>query len=163
VNPLLTSPVREIRTLGSVGAGGGQLPPATQKFRGQTEPPLSRRLRRQEFLKVSDPSVHETSVCPRNLCPRNLSGWGWITRSKMLRWILSTDSAQCNSRASVRSAAFHSQPSTPAGTVRMSTQSGTKMFRDTSLASASFTETTGTGSQRISYCRGIGLTHSFTV
>jgi hypothetical protein len=30
VNPLLTSPVREIRTLGSVGAGGGQLPPATR-------------------------------------------------------------------------------------------------------------------------------------
>jgi hypothetical protein len=30
VNQRLTSPVREICTLGSVGAGGGRLPPATQ-------------------------------------------------------------------------------------------------------------------------------------
>jgi hypothetical protein len=36
-----------------------------QEFRGQTELPLSRKLRRQAFLKVSGPSVRETPFSGR--------------------------------------------------------------------------------------------------
>jgi hypothetical protein len=116
-----------------------------------------------QFYSTQLPTRGHQTVPTFSMSPGVFPSWGWIMRSGVLRWILSTDSARHNSRASVRSAASRSQPSTPVGTVRMFTRSGTKTFRDTSLAFASFTETTGTGSQKVSYCREIGVTRSFTV
>jgi hypothetical protein len=71
VNQRPKSPVREICTLGSVGAGGGQLPPATQWATSDDRPYRDRDVPRS--LKAGDPGLDPDTWGRMSVSVRNYS------------------------------------------------------------------------------------------